>query len=358
MNGFHLVLGILLILASGCGKSPSVVPAVPVPALQPEVAGNPEKNVRDVLSYAPERVSTGGGARIFLIAGSLDNANFAQEVVDQRKLWLKAGFAESDISCYYTIPLQKQFKSDEAQYVALAADLALCHPASPKRVWQDLHAASQAGNADFLYVYVSSHGSPPLSKELDNPQIGFPQKLNIGRMLQAIPELDQFTLSLDVLPDGSTGNLVSRFSALYEERGSAADHLFTPAYLQRALKEWDVPKYVTLQGCYTGGFIDGSGEKWAEDTLPNLTQVSVMTAARNDRPSFGCLPGDERTYFGEIYNRALAERIASPKDIAWSALYETVRDAVTKKEDAFRATLKKEVAKHLKPSEPQYFSNL
>ncbi len=356
MNGLYLVLGTLLILGSGCGKSTSA-PSAPV-ALQPELSGIPERSVREVLSYAEDGAREGSRARIFLIAGGMDNANFAQEVIDQRRMWLNAGYEQSDIACYYTIPLQEQFLEDEAQYGALAEDLAHCRPASPKRVWNDLHAASQNVGADFLYVYVSSHGSRPLSKHLLDPKIGFPQKLQIGMLIDSIPELDQFFISMDALPDGMTGNLTARFSAIYEDAKSASDHLFTPRYLKAALEEWNVPKFVTIQACYSGGFIDGSETKWNEDTLPNLENISVITAARNDRASFGCDPGEERTYFGELYNQALAERVGDPKTIAWDELYEAVRLAVGQKEDAYRETVEPEVAAQLLPSEPQYFSNL
>lgn len=303
----------------------------------------------EVLNYRTDfAASVPSKAKIFLIAGGKDNANFAQEVVDQIALWKKAGFQEEDIACYYAIPFEKEFLNDYVQYESISRELSLCYPASPKLIWEHLEAAAQSTDRDFLYVYVTSHGGQPLSEVAKKPEIGFPQKLQLGRILEALPELDQFLISMDVLPDGKTGNFQSRLESLASGEGTK-DHLFTPRYLKAALKEFpaSLPKYINIQGCYSGGFLTSPNNALKEDTLKSLNTIEVMTAARHDRTIFGCDSGSERTVFGQYFNQGLDKYLSHPHSIPWQQFYQETVDAVFQVETRMK----------VKPSEPQFYMN-
>jgi hypothetical protein len=348
---FYL-FGILSFILVGCGKGPEpVINPVSPPITQPQQSGIPKQLVTDVMAYRPLTVATESTttARIFLIAGGMDNANFAQEIVDQRALWLQAGFSESDISCYYTMPLAPQFEQDEAQYRSIAEVLKSCYPASPKLVWTHLSQAAKNSGADFLYLYVSSHGGEPLSVMSKSGKIDFPQKLKYRRIVEAIPDIDQYAVSLDVLPDGRTGNVMARMQDMYENKTPSKDHLFTPRYLKEALAEFnpEMPKFVTIQACHSGGFLNTEEKKFQPDTLTSLKNLTGITAARADRSSFGCDPGSDRTLFGEIYTKQLSAQLNDPRQIVWKDLFDKVSADVSEIEGRL----------NVKPSIPQFFTN-
>jgi hypothetical protein len=83
---------------------------------------------------------------------------------------------------------------------------------------------------------------------------------------------------------------------IYKARGAAADAI-TPYRLASMLNRLDVPnRLIILQACYSGQFI------------PSLAsdRTVVITAAARDRPSFGCTPGNDWTFFGHAFvNQAL-----------------------------------------------------
>jgi hypothetical protein len=164
-----------------------------------------------------------------------------------------------------------------------------------------------------------------------------------------MPDLNQYLISLDVLPDGTTGNIKARMREIFENGVPARDHLFSPRYLKEALMKFgeDVPKYVTIQACHSGGFLETDDAKLAEDTLVGVKNITAMTAARADRYSFGCNPGADRTMFGELYGRALALQLDDPRAIEWNRVFEQTRDDVALAEEKFEFT----------PSLPQYFTN-
>jgi hypothetical protein len=343
------LFGVLSLFVVGCGKpAPTITQQAPL-ITQPQQQGRPKQLVTDVMAYRADASREPAATRIFLIAGGMDNANFAQEIVDQRALWLKAGFKEADISCYYTMPLLPQFEADEAQYRAIANDLKVCYPASPKLIFSHMKLASKNPDADFLYVYVSSHGGEPLSVLANSEKIGFPQKLRLNKIVEMMPDMDQYMISMDVLPDGSTGNIVSRMQDMYENKTPAKDHLFTPRYFKAALADFKetLPKFVTIQACHSGGFIQTDEEKFKPDTLTSLKNLTAITAARANRSSFGCDPGSERTLFGEIYTHALEKKITDPREIAWKDLFDKVSADVSDIEGRLS----------VKPSIPQFFTN-
>ncbi len=94
-----------------------------------------------------------------------------------------------------------------------------------------------------------------------------------------------------------------------------------------------VPTVVIVSGCYTGGFAAGP---MAE---PNRI---ILTAARRDRPSFGCQV--ERTY--TVFDQCLLG--ALPQSANWQAVFSRTSRCVSRQEHA-RGEL---------PSEPQaYFGS-
>ncbi len=90
------------------------------------------------------------------------------------------------------------------------------------------------------------------------------------------------------------------------------------------------PTVILVSACYSGQFI-------TED-LKGPNRV-ILTAARADRPSFGCSPDTEYTY----WDGCMLEQL--PKSNTWSDLYTNVNACITTKEAAIG----------VQPSEPQAF---
>jgi hypothetical protein len=112
-----------------------------------------------------------------------------------------------------------------------------------------------------------------------------------------------------------------------------AKEVLGPAALDRALEQGcgSAPTVVVASGCYSGAFAA------APMARPNRI---VLTAARPDRPSFGCGADSTYTYFDECFFDSLE---ISPN---WQAAFSQTRECVGRRE----ATLNE------RPSEPQgYF---
>jgi Peptidase C13 family len=77
-------------------------------------------------------------------------------------------------------------------------------------------------------------------------------------------------------------------------------------------------KVVVISACYSGGFIDAIKD---EHTL-------VITAARRDRPSFGCADENDFTYFGRAYFKE-----ALPRAQSFEAAFGKASDLVREWED-------------------------
>lgn len=92
----------------------------------------------------------------------------------------------------------------------------------------------------------------------------------------------------------------------------------------------DQPTVVLVSACYSGQFII--------DALKGPNRV-ILTAARADRPSFGCSADTEYTY----WDHCLLNEI--PNSRSWSELYGKVQACITEKEAALGA----------QPSGPQAF---
>jgi hypothetical protein len=105
-----------------------------------------------------------------------------------------------------------------------------------------------------------------------------------------------------------------------------------PDYLADLVNEscGDAPTVILVSACYSGQFIT--------DSLKGPNRI-ILTAARADRPSFGCSADTEYTY----WDGCLLQEI--PNSATWPELYKNVNSCITAKETALGAT----------PSEPQAF---
>lgn len=288
-------------------------------------------------------------ARIFLIAGSSENANFAAEIIEQKELWLRAGFSADEIACYFIRPYQEEFEADQAQYTSLLDELSACYLASMSNIRAHLkQAATQTAEDSFIYLYVSSHGEKPISIEVNKrgPEDGFSYWAR-ARQLR-YPALDQYRISLEALPDGNAG----AFTILGAYRaGTPAEELYFTAENLRsmlALFAPNLPKYAVLQACYSGGFIRAARQEDDARTLRSLQNITVLTASRFDKESFGCDSGSRRTNYGGAFNDVLARNISDPRRVNWPVVYADVEQRVIKSELQ---------QGELDASYPQYFSN-
>jgi hypothetical protein len=91
----------------------------------------------------------------------------------------------------------------------------------------------------------------------------------------------------------------------------------------------DHPTVVIASGCYSGTFAGG-------DALPAKNRV-ILTAARADRPSFGCNAGRQYT----VFDRCVLDSLI--KGVAWAVVMNKARRCVTEEEHKLGAP----------PSEPQ-----
>lgn len=92
----------------------------------------------------------------------------------------------------------------------------------------------------------------------------------------------------------------------------------SPDDLASALREAEIgPRVVLVSACYSGGFLQA-----LEDP-----RAMVITAARADRPSFGCGTESQITYFGRAF---LVEALNQTLD--FSEAFELARAAVTRRE--------------------------
>jgi hypothetical protein len=97
------------------------------------------------------------------------------------------------------------------------------------------------------------------------------------------------------------------------------DEMLQPAALARALARGcgSAPTVVVVSSCYSGGFAHGAMD------APNRI---ILTAARADRPSFGCAAG--RTYTD--YDACLLG--ALPHAATWRGVFSDVKNCVEQRE--------------------------
>ncbi|MEO8314965.1 MAG: C13 family peptidase [Pseudomonadota bacterium] len=327
--------------------------------------GAPAPAIGKVLQPAWTAISP--AARIFLVAGARDSANFAQEVVDQRKYWLAQGYSTNQIECFFATPSPVQ-QDDAEQFLSLEEALQDCHLAAPDIIFSALAEVAQNYQQDFFYLYVTSHGTdPPLTHPLP------PQVLNnpdAAWFVEARAEAKADPLSLayqwlspfrmEVEGAGNASNwgwapFTSRYLNARQNPGvRVEDQLFTPKYLANALRKFpaSVKKVVVLQACHSGGFLLPPGEAPAPDeTLVDVENITVLTAARADRTSFGCDTSDHTTYYGgalqEVLDASPGEEVRA-RD--WHRVHEEVADKVQDLE------ARQKIPRDQR-SLPQYFSN-
>jgi hypothetical protein len=286
-----------------------------------------------------------------LIAGGDDSANFAQEVVDQRRIWRAAGFADDEIVCYWAAPTKKALAADRAQYEALAEEMRACHSAEPALLRRHLETIARRHRTHaplpFIYLYVTSHGTR--SVLADARESARLEAREAARRATPCERrlVDRPAMVLAGSRPGSL-HLPSILSAL--RAGAELDDLMlTPTGLRDALAELppELPKIVVLQGCYTGNFIGSGGRPSQLDGLAALPRLRLITAARHDRASFGCQPGTDRTEFGGAYNDVLAttRNLEHPPRVRWRRVYRRTRALIEDREAEVRRL----------PSQPRFF---
>lgn len=293
------------------------------------------------LNLTYSKVPSPATTRVFLVAGSHESANFAQEIVEQREIWRARGFRENQISCYYAQPCYGSARADYAQFRSLEPRLSGCHPASARVLRQDLKRAL-ATSPETIYLYVTSHGQAPLSTMLAS--IAEPeQREALQKEREGYPVLDDYQLNLDSDPQGRTLHPQEKVESL-QEGMNEADLFLTPVALFDALTPSPrTKKVVVLQGCYSGGFLEGG-----EGSLRAVPNVRVITATSADRVSFGCDVGEVMTVFGTTFNSELSRAEGRLMSVDWRAFHGRLA----------RRIVETELAMDVSPSQPVYFSRV
>jgi hypothetical protein len=290
-------------------------------------------------------------AKVFLVAGGADVGNFAAEVVEQRVLWKRAGVRDDEIACYYAKPTRRALEEDGEQLVQLAPALQGCYPADPATLHAHLRQAARTA-PPFLYLFVSSHGLPPLLRWKagvdDVSQL--PQHLDLQR--GEVGHFDRHVIGLEAGDGPGLGEVAAILQA---HRGGAPVEslVLTPDTLAAALAELPATsdKIVVLQACFAGGFI-GRPDDDGASPLTRLPRTTVLAASSAERPSFGCSPGSARTYWGGALNRVLDQALerapGPPPTLPWAEIHARVRFVVETME----------IIDGEPPSEPSFFSNV
>jgi hypothetical protein len=236
-------------------------------------------------------------------------------------MWRTAGVAEDEIACYWAQPTARAWRRDRRQYRRLAPALAGCRPATAARVLADIAEIGRSA-PPWFYLYVTTHGVQMLASDQS------------GWYLDADERefLAQHALSLDAdrrLRLQHVGNLLEARRAGVREDAIA----MTPKTLRRALESipTETRKVVVLQGCFSGGFLQGP------DSLAAVPDATILTAAAADRPSFGCGSGTRTTYWGGAFGHELRTRVRrgmTPAEVDWREVYDAVSRRVTRLERA------------------------
>ncbi|MEZ4751950.1 MAG: C13 family peptidase [Bdellovibrionota bacterium] len=304
---------------------------------RPKRFGNFSQNLETLNAYRELKFNKDylakGKAKIFLIAGSEENANFAQEIIEQKLYWLDQGFKAEEIVCFYAMPSNYSYQEDRAQYSILKSHLADCQHANAKDIFEAIHESGKAGH-DFLYLYATSHGNNPFTEILKEKKLNLGTRLFLDGFVQDYPVLgDQYMLTVDGSPTGKTASLPALASE-YKAGAKPEDLFFTPRYLKAALSSWpdDVTKYIVLQACHSGGFVRDPRPDFQKDLLSSIPNLVAMTASRYDRSSFGCDSGSYRTFFGGAFNDTLLRAEENPDQIRWPAFYRSIKRQVERLE--------------------------
>jgi hypothetical protein len=121
-------------------------------------------------------------------------------------------------------------------------------------------------------------------------------------------------------------------SSFYLQTAPEQEDFLTPEDLSQLLTEAGIGNAViVISACYSGGFIPAL----------KSSRHMVITAARHDRPSFGCGNTDAATWFGRAF---LIEALNQTQD--FKAAFEQARNTVKQRE----------LAEGEEPSYPQFYS--
>lgn len=270
--------------------------------------------------------------KIFLVAGGVEVANFAAEIVAQRRLWLARGVAPDEIACYWARPGAAELRADRRQYRALAAELRACYPASAALL--RAHLRQQAARPlPYLYLYVSSHGDADI----------MPEHVPKDSLLPGEREVfDQTVIQLGA--GVGRGVLPGPLAQAMRRGVDPRDLVLSPALLRELLHLFPATtaKVIVLQACHSGGFLADARPERRAQVITDVPGLTAIASARFDRTSFGCESGADMTYFGEIYTRLLARSPAvDPRAVAWPALFAALAAEVAALERAIdvRASL-------------------
>lgn len=275
----------------------------------------------------------GRGTRVLLVAGGNDVANFAQEIVDQRRMWRASALEDAEIACFWAKPTPRAYGDDRRQYEALTSSLSECAAANPRAVLEAIHGAAASGPDDF-YLYITSHGVASLGGD-EHTWVLPPEERAF---------LEQPALALDATRGARVGDPAGLLGT-WRERPADRDMLvMTPRVLRDGLLAFPehTRKIVVLQGCFSGGFLDGP------DSLRDVPNTVVLTAASAQRPSFGCGSGTRTTFWGGALGRELEDRVGrqtTPQSIDWHDVHRNVARRVRNLERALGQ----------RPSQPQFF---
>ena len=338
-------LGLALLFAAACR------PTTPEPA---PVSPEPEPPV-DLFANIPyASAPLPAATKVLLVAGGDDVANFAADVLEQRTLWIEAGLRDDEIACYYAKPTIEAQQDDQEQYEQLRDALQACYSADPVTLHAHLRQVAKQA-PPFLYLFVSSHGLPPLLRW----KAGVDDANRLPARLDLQPgEIGRFDHHAIGLEGGSGPGLGQINRMLEAHRGGTPTEalVFTPNTLADALEELPATSdtIIVLQACFSGGFIGRPDD--GPSPLTERPRTTILTASSPLRPSFGCGSGSARTYYGGTFNRVLGQvieqtpepRSLSPATLPWAAIYEQVRFVVETMERIDGET----------PSQPALFSNV
>lgn len=292
--------------------------------------------------------------RVFLVAGGDDTANFAQEVADQRALWLESGALPSSVACYWAQPDDEAWLGDRKQFRALEVSMRPCRRADPATLRADLLSIAKLQPA-WIYLFVTSHGLPPILRWRLQTREQRPVAEHFELSYADVARLDLPAIGLE----GGAGPRLGEVDALVQRHRQGVplgDLVLSPGTLADTLTQFgpQTKKVVVLQACFSGGFIANTAPDADEDdhdtALTRVRNVTVLTATAANRPSFGCGAGSSTTYFGGAFNKALARALArgtSPPAVPWRQVWEDAAFIV----DAM------ESVEGERPSRPAFFSS-
>jgi hypothetical protein len=244
------------------------------------------------------------------------------------------------LRCFYKWPCGSTFRLGARLLSLLPALAILCWvggaPAGSAESWQVILVAGDDAQPVFdnatreLSRRLLAAGVPPANihrLSASNSEVaGGVESATAEHVLRRITELS-----------ARPGDECLIFLTSHGERGSGfwlarSDRALTPDELARALSRScaTVPTVVIVSACYSGSFATGQMIK------PNRV---ILTAARGDRPSFGCQA--HRTY--NFFDECLLDVL--PQAATWRLVYQGANRCVRRMEHALGA----------QPSEPQAY---